>query len=337
MNIRTILSALVVAGLLLAGCRVFKTTDEDAGVQWDEQSSLQLKGVNEPTLSVLFSADGTRIISGWANDTTGIWNATTGELIQKIPLRAEYLSRTTDSAIIVAHDGSALRFVNYETGEVTRTITGIGTPVSYDAASGLVASLVDEATNRVEIRNTATGALVSSFERPRLDGETTPDLTAIAIKPGGEIVTTGFHEWVPPETWPRRSTIRIWDVMTGAALDTFNAHMMPITHLVFGANGTRLFSGPISTIWEAVVRVWDTSTWEQVSATTDDSLMFVSNIASTPDGQYIVVARHSAIYVYDAATGDRIEGNGPSSRTDQRNRYQPRRQTCCDWFECSRR
>ena len=303
-----LLIALILAGLL-AGCNLFGNGDDDGtGTPWEEKSALQLKGIEEPTLSVLFSADGTRIISGWDNDTTGVWDATTGELLAKYPLRAEYLSRTTDPAVIVAHDGSALHFVRYETGEVTKTIPDIGRAFSYDPASGLVAivvegAMISDTTNRVEVRNTITGELVSSFEQPRVAyyDKYLPTITGIALQPGGDIVVTGFNESIHTN-WPQHNTIHIWDAATGATrvvIDSAYTARCEFLHF-FSPDGTQLLTRGRG----ADLLSWNTSTWE---TTWDDDYPYnLTTIAFTPNGQQIITASDYVLYRCSALSGEWI-------------------------------
>ena len=98
-------------------------------------------------MSVAFSADGSRIVSGSDDKTSRVWDATTGELIRTLEGHSGWVMSVAFSAdgsrIVSGSSDKTSRVWDATTGQLLRTLEG---------HSGLVMSVAFSAGRRVPHR-----------------------------------------------------------------------------------------------------------------------------------------------------------------------------------------
>jgi WD40 repeat protein len=159
----------------------------------------------QPVISVAFSPDGTRVLSGGYERTIKLWDAATGELIRTFKGHSDLVSSVAFSPDGGAHvlSGSrdhTIKLWDAATGTLVRTFEGHSeevTSVAFSPDGAHVLSGSSDAT--IKLWDIATGALIRTF------GGHSTNVSSAAFSPDGGRVLSG--------SWD--GTIRIWDLSTG--------------------------------------------------------------------------------------------------------------------------
>lgn len=94
--------------------------------------------------------------------------------------------------------------------------------------------------------------------------------------------------------------MRLWDVSSGAALQTLKGHKVTIYSVCFSPDGSRLASSS----WDRTIKLWDTITGQEV-ITLQGHTDGVQSVAFTPDGKHLASAsRDGTIKIWDASPLD---------------------------------
>ncbi|KAG1881927.1 quinon protein alcohol dehydrogenase-like superfamily [Suillus tomentosus] len=109
-------------------------------------------------------------------------------------------------------------------------------------------------------------------------------LRAVVYSPDMTLFATGGSER-PPNTKDNKSTIRIWNAMTGELVATLEGHTDWVWCLVWTSDGKTLISGSS----DCSIRTWNTSTWKQI-ALLEGHTYFVRSIAISPNGRILASA-----------------------------------------------
>jgi WD40 repeat protein len=88
--------------------------------------------------------------------------------------------------------------------------------------------------------------------------------------------------------------IKVWDMPTGALVQTLSRFVDGVGHIAFSPNGDRLIGTGFSE-----VKVWDTTTWEIAA---EPPIGTINDVKWSPDGTMIAFAAVAGINVVDATT-----------------------------------
>ncbi|KAH6652182.1 HET-R [Truncatella angustata] len=114
-------------------------------------------------------------------------------------------------------------------------------------------------------------------------------VSSVAISPDGQFVASASGD----------STVRIWDVETGAEQQVLKGHTDHVTSVAISSNSQFV----ASTSGDQTVRIWDVETGaeRQVLKGHTDS---VTSVAISPDGQFVASASwDKTVRIWDVATG----------------------------------
>jgi WD40 repeat protein len=145
----------------------------------------------------------------------------------------------------------------------------------------------------------------------------------VAFSPDGKQVVSG--------SWDR--TVRLWDAVTGATLQTLEGHLNSVYSVAFSPDGKQVVSGSV----DRTVRLWDavTGTALQTLKGHSDS---VKSVAFSPDGKQIVSGSWDrTVRLWDAVTGaalQTLEGHSSSANSvafSQDSKVEPALFVVNDW------
>lgn len=207
---------------------------------WDTASGLEtrtLKGLTTVVTTVMFSADGKRLVSADNNDTMKMWDPTSGQ---------EILTRKGICRIAISADGTRLASVSVDpdvrvwdakNGALLHTLKGHkagGWSVALSADGKRVAS----ASGGVKIWDVG-----NSKEPLTLKGHT-GSVRAVALTLDGKRLASGGDD----------RTVKVWDATNGNLLDSLNGHTAKVTSVAFSEDGKLLASASD----DKTVKLWGT-------------------------------------------------------------------------------
>jgi WD40 repeat protein len=147
-------------------------------------------------------------------------------------------------------------------------------------------------------------------------------VSSVAFSPDGKCIVSGSRD----------NTLRLWDTVSGAHLNTLRGHSSYVHSVAFSSDGTRIMSGSWDTLrlWDAVSGVHLNTLGQSGAASAafswdgnlivcgcDDKTLrlcktfkghseWVGCVAFSPDGRRIVSGSNDTLRVWDTVTGDHI-------------------------------
>lgn len=293
---------------------------EDGGgtlQMWDAQTGDELFALNGHIgriLSVAYSSDGTRIVSGSADGTLKIWESTTG-------LELLTLTGHASSVNSVAFDDDGLRLVSGSSDKTIRIWDAkplnVAPKETTDQKQGNRSQqetriATPERTNRTPIK---LGSDERFFHTARLvrtiESRSSRDLNCVAFSPDGKQIAVACG-YTGVSISPKPGLVKLWDTSTGTQTHILRGHRADVRNVVFSPAGTRLASSSGST-----VKVWDAATGKEMLTLKGQTLF--TSVAFSPDGKQLVSVGHTIevsekqkngvvysgeVKVWDAATGE---------------------------------
>ncbi|EIM87778.1 uncharacterized protein STEHIDRAFT_155150 [Stereum hirsutum FP-91666 SS1] len=199
--------------------------------------------------SVAFSPDGTRVVSGLRDATVCIWDASTGEEVQKLGGHTASVNSVAFSAdgtrVVSGSYDHTVRIWDASTGEEVQKLEGHARSVNSVAFSPDGTRVVSGSEDHtVRIWDASTGEEVQ-----KLEGHTA-SVSSVAFSPDGTRVVSGSED----------DTVRIWDASTGEEVQMLEGHTLSVNSVAFSPDGTGVVSGSE----DDTLRIWDASTSEEV-------------------------------------------------------------------------
>jgi WD40 repeat protein len=289
-------------------------------------------------ISVNWSPDGTKLVSGLDSGTVLIWDAHTGALIDK-PLIG-HTNRVT--SVSWSPDGTRLASSSWDNSiRIWNAITGalIDKPltdfphyvnsVKWSPDSTKLASCSDDRT--IRIWNAITSAPIGEPLRGHVSAVTSiswsPDNAHLAscsidqtiriwnAETGIQIGEpfTGHTNWVTSVSWSPDGTklasssydrtIRLWNAQTGAPIgEPFTGHTNWVTSVSWSPDGTKLASSSD----DKTVLLWDAKTGAPVGAPLTGHTNYVTSISWSPDSTRLASSSHGTICIWNVKTASQI-------------------------------
>lgn len=239
--------------------------------------------------SLLFSRDGSHLISGSAYGVITYWEATAGKVMKAFtghsgPVNAMDLSRDGKNLASGSSDGT-VKLWNPATGSWKMTIEGHSGPVhavSFSADSMTLASGSFDQT--IRIWDARTGRILNTIERY------SSPVYALQFHPNGRMLASGSED----------GYIRISDVATGANLQTFPDCRGAIHAMHFSPNGRLLVTGSLG----GSIKIWDTATFN-LHQPIIQQLSKIDKMVISPDNKLIASFNfgNGRVDIRDAKTG----------------------------------
>ena len=216
---------------------------------------------NQPSRSVLFSPDGSTLVSWSLSKDVPIrlWDVTTGKRQRTLTGHAALIKRVAFSpdgntlASWSSHDETTIRLWDVATGKHKRTLTGHIQLVESVTFSPDGKTLVSGGLDgTVHLWDAVTGKNIRTFTDEHLTNQQmaqSTDVMTVSFNTDGSRLASGRRDGV----------IQLWDVATEQLLQTFRGHVDAISSVSFSPDGFSI----ASTSKDATVRLWDVATGQQ--------------------------------------------------------------------------
>lgn len=239
-----------------------------------------LAGHTDLVVSVGFSADGSRILTGSWDGTAKLWDASTGTELRtfnthKWRLFSAALSLDGSQVLTVA---DTVKLWNAQTGAEVRTFTP-STPyiVAFSPDGNQILTGSYHEDGAAILWNAATGEEIRSF------APNAGPTNSLAFSPDGAKVLTGSG-----------SKAKLWDAQTGAELRTFSGHANTILSVAISADGSKILTGS----GDKTAKLWDAQTGTELRTISGHAYP-VYGVAFSPDGGKVLTGSYYQPTIYD--------------------------------------
>ncbi|KAF8220379.1 WD40 repeat-like protein [Tricholoma matsutake] len=252
--------------------------------QWSP--CLQTLEAHAVVLSVAFSQDGGKIISGCADYTVRLWDAVTGVLLKVFEGHDEAVFSVAVSAdnsmVISGSDDNTVRIWDMTTGAllgILRPNVGCFRCVACSTKKNWIVPSDDD--KDIRLWDISTGVLLRTLEGHR------GRVLCVAFSPSGEWIVSAAED----------HTIRVWHAESGALRVTFeHGHYDSVSAVGFFPDENRILSTS-----DSCIQIWDMETGSQLLTRTFEHR--IVSVACFPLTNEIATGSIGKIYILDAATG----------------------------------
>ncbi|KAF5345507.1 hypothetical protein D9757_014304 [Collybiopsis confluens] len=242
-------------------------------------------------LTVAFSPDGSKIVSGSHDETVRIWDAVAGQQLAQLD---GHTSGVTSVAF--SPDGSKIVSGSYdETVRIWDAVAGQQL-AKLDGHTDVVNSVAfsPDGSKIVSGSHDETVCIwdaVAGQQLAQLDGHTYV-VTSVAFSPDGSKIVSGSYD----------QTVRIWDAIAGQELAQLDGHTSEVTSVACSPDGSKIVSGS----YDRTVRIWDAVAGQQL-AQLDGHTDVVDSVAFSPDGSKILSGSYDrTVRIWDAVAGQQL-------------------------------
>lgn len=262
---------------------------------WNRKTGSQetlLKGHFGFLLSAAFSPDGSRIVSGAADNTVKIWNAVTGSEVQTLQGHSSDVFDVAFSLdnrrIASASNDNTIKVWDTGNGSEIATLTGHTEAVGSVAFNNDGERIVSTGSDHtVRIWDASNGTEIHTMR-----GHTT-NVNSAAFSPDGSRVVSASHD----------DTIKIWDATTGRELRTIKGNSNGGYCAYFSPDGKSIAGGSSN----GAIKIWDVDSGEE-TMTFGGHAAAVFDVSFSPDGQRIAsVSMDQTVKIWDVNSGHELK------------------------------
>lgn len=268
---------------------------DNAIVLWNLDTCREQKrfyGHTQLVLDVVFSPDGTRLLSASADNNLILWNIRSGQPIRYLVGHTDWVNtvvfdRTGRFALSGGWDNTIILW-NVDTGRIV---------YQYVAHSAPVQALAFNPDGRTFVSGSQDATVREwDYESPLLLARYGDDIRDIGTK----VLYSPDNTRLLVAT--TNGTIRIYDVASGALLGSFRGHLTDLYTLTFSRDGNRALSGGSN----GQLLLWDINTQQTIQSFVGHSGGVWSVVFSPDETRILSGSDDSSVRVWDVATGAEI-------------------------------
>jgi serine/threonine protein kinase len=249
----------------------------------------KLIGHTSTVTSVAFCEGGRLVVSGGADHTLRLWEASSG--VEKMRLgdsRHEIgcVAVIPGSGIILAGQGVTVRGWDPTTGREVFKLSGHNDAVRSLAVSGDGKRAISGGDDRtIRVWDLERGREIQRFTRHRAG------VTGVALSPDGKLALSGARD----------QTLRLWETANAKEVRSFNVPRGPVLCVALTPDGNSACSGHFDT----TLRLWDVRTGRELRRFSGHKQMVVG-LACLADGRLLSASHDQTVRLWDSASGTEL-------------------------------
>ena len=267
--------------------------------------------------TLVFSPGGELILSGSADQTLILWDTATGNIRRRLDGHSDAIT-----SVAISPDAQTAISTSCTERDVNRACVQ-GEVIEWDIVNGLeIRRLIGHqdtvnaavyhpdgksvyTASCAERRQAACvlGEVLAWDTQPasdvifRLEGHTSGVLSA-AISSDGLLAVTGAGSQLGSDQPRGDTSLIVWDLATGAALQRLEGHTGDVNNVVFSRDNRTVFSASR----DGTIREWDIESGIELRQFVGHDAN-VNDLALSPDGRRLVSAGDDRMILWDVATG----------------------------------
>ena len=244
-----------------------------------------LSGHGSSVSSVTFSPDGNTLVSASSDNTLILWDVATGNVLTELN-GSDDIAFSPDGNTLASASSAEIKFWDVATGNVLATLSGHGSSVSSVTFSPDGNTFASASFQEIKFWDMAMGNVLAT-----LNGHESGVLS-VAFSPNGNTLASSGCGEQGFKNRCMRGEIKLWDVVTGNELATFNVHNSRVNNVAFSPDGNILASTRISDLSsdsDNTVKLWDVVTGNELT-TLNGHESGVLSVAFSPDGNTLASA-----------------------------------------------
>ncbi len=259
---------------------------------------------------VVFTQDGTQLVSASDDKTVRVWDLATGRTVRTFRGQIGAGQEGKIYAMALSPDNRYLAVGGWMAPSQNYVLEDVGRIRLYDFQTGQLLALLKSHTNVVnslafsaDSRYLASGSTDKTVKLWEVAGRTlartltghTKSIYGLAFSPDGRQVVSASYD----------QTLKLWQTSSGTQQATLEGHTDRVWAVAWSPNGKYIASGS----WDQKVIIWEGGTGRHIR-TLDNAGTHPSSLSFSPDSRYLVTSIGSTgpriCYVYDTSTWQRV-------------------------------
>jgi len=253
----------------------------------DLDSGKEMQRFKNARYCFVFSADGKRILTSYADNTTRIWEASSGKMLQALVGHPNVVHKAAFSSdgqkVITSYNAETAKIWDIDSGKTCASLDGGEKLI--DVAFALDGKRAVTGTNKhtVIVWDSASGKRLFATPLKRSPWELSPDGRQLACGANGLF-------------------IEVWDLETGRADKPFLAHAGNVRAIAFSPDGKLVVTGS----QDQTAVLWDAQSWRNLQ-TLQGHTGEVLAVDFSPDGQRVVTGSSDhTLRIWDVHSGKQL-------------------------------